>query len=169
MTTVYEIIDRLREARGLSTRKLAQLAKLPPTTVESMMTRQPKWIGVARLEAIAAVFQLEWTDLFEPHRENAVIGTTILKVSSQIPEGHLEDILHHAMEKMPHGFSFSFSFNGKDSQSPNLAYHERNEEPLFLQSATAVLKRLNTEGLMEAMRRLLDISSDPRYCKKDGE
>jgi len=73
MTTVYDIIDRIREEKNLSTRKLAQLAKIPPTTLESMMTRRPEWAIVSRLQAIARVFGLDWTDFYEPGREEYVL------------------------------------------------------------------------------------------------
>lgn len=160
MTTVYDIIDRIREEKNLSTRKLAQLAKIPPTTLESMMTRRPEWAIVSRLQAIARVFGLDWTDFYEPGREEYVIEDVPARVSCQIASEAVEDILKHALEKSGEGIAVAAY---KREPQP-----EATDEHLFRKSTAAILNRLNSEGLMEAMRHLLEIAADPRYCKKNN-
>ena len=60
MKTVYDVIDDLRQARGLSGRALAQLAGIQPTTYTSFMARRPPSIPKRHLEALGNVFGMEW-------------------------------------------------------------------------------------------------------------
>lgn len=159
MATVFDVIEILMGEKKLSVRRLAQMAKLPPTTLESALTRRSRWISVHKLKAIAAVFNLEWTDLFEPDREESITDPRNPKVSSLIRDEDMDAILSAALEKSGEGFSF---FNPKREQ-PVPA--QQTDEMAFLQTTTAILNRLNNDGLMEAMRRLLDIAADPRFCK----
>jgi len=161
--TVFDIIQKLLDEKGLSVRRLAQLAKMAPTTLGSIMTRKPKWVSTARLEAIARVFQLHWTDLFEPGREEYVTGEKLPKVSSYIKKEDEVDILARALEKSGEGFAFAFDFRVEPQQKQN------DDEALFRKSVNAILNRLNSDGLLEAMRRLLDLENNPAYRKEKTE
>ena len=161
MITVFDVIDKLREEKGLSVRRLAQVAKIAPTTLESIMTRKPQFVTTDRLAAIAKVFQLQWTDLFEPGREEYVTKTTPQKVPTQIKEEYADEIVAHALEKSGEGFGVPFDH-----------YVERpkknDDEVLFRKSVNAILNRLNSDGLLEAMRHLLMIEENPAYHKHEN-
>ena len=163
MVTVFDIIQKLLDEKGLSVRRLAQLAKMAPTTLESIMTRKPKWVSVARLESIARVFQLHWTDLFEPGREEYVTDTNPPKVSSYIKAEQAEEIVERALEKSGQGFAFAFDFRVEQQSK------EKDDEVLFRKSVNAILNRLNSDGLLEAMRHLLTIEENPVYRKENKE
>ena len=163
MVTVFDIIEKLLVEKGLSVRRLAQLAKMAPTTLESIMTRKPKWVSTARLETIAKVFQLHWTDLFEPGREEYVTDTNPPKVSAYIKKEEAEEIVDRALEKSGEGFAFAFDVHVEPQRKQN------DDEVLFRKSVNAILNRLNSDGLLEAMRRLLVIEEDPAYRKENKE
>ena len=111
-------------------------------------------------DGIARVFGLDWTDFYEPGREEYVIEDVPARVSCQIASEAVEDILKHALEKSGEGIAVAAY---KREPQP-----EATDEHLFRKSTAAILNRLNSEGLMEAMRHLLEIAADPRYCKKNN-
>lgn len=163
MVTVFDVIQKILDEKGLSVRRVAQMAQMAPTTLESMMTRKPKFVRTERLEAIASVLQLHWTDLFEPGREMFVTITNPPKVSTQIKTEQAEEIVERALGKSGEGFAFAFDFRVEPQQKQN------DEEVLFRKSVNAILNRLNSDGLLEAMRRLLVIEEDPAYRKENKE
>ena len=89
MSNVYEVIDELRERKHLSIRKLAILAQMPPTTLVSIMYRQPVALSKARLSMIAKALGVEWTDLVNEAASQA--GT--YKISTALTDEEKEHIL----------------------------------------------------------------------------
>lgn len=67
------------------------------------------------------------------------------------------------MEKSGEGFAFAFDVRVEPQQKQN------DDEALFRKSVNAILNRLNSDGLLEAMRRLLDLENDPAYRKEKTE
>ena len=106
---------------------------------------------------------MHWTDLFEPGREEYVTDTNPPKVSSYIKAEQAGEIVERALEKSGQGVAFAFDF--RVEQQPK----EKDDEVLFRKSVNAILNRLNSDGLLEAMRHLLTIEENPVYRKENKE
>ena len=156
MTTVFEIINELREAKGMSVRNLGAEAGIKPTTFESVMSRKPRSIDIERLGAIAGIFGLEWQDLFEEGREVHGKGTAKPKVDTYIKDEEKPYILRNAFEKagiqgyVPPYINVRATFN---------------ETERFREMLHALIERLNDNGVMEALSKLSDIERKAE-CRK---
>lgn len=156
MTTVFDIINELREAKHISIRNLGEAAGIKPTTFESMMARRPRSIDIKRLDHIARIFNLEWRDLFEYGREVHGADSEKPKVDTYIKDEEKPYILERAFEKagleMPTSAHFSM-------------WSTTNDADRFRDILHALVDRLNDEGVMEAILRLSEIERDPALRK----
>lgn len=159
--TVYDVIDWLREAHGLSIRKVAALASISPTTLTSMLDRRPAKVTFRTLDAIAQVFGLHWEDLYNYEDEHVPEVDATGKVPSFINAEDLKRIMSRLKDLSVSPVKATRSLN---TRRPERKTTSSSEE--FRRSIHFVLERLNNDGLMEAMRRILELEKEERYCIK---
>ena len=160
MTTVYDVIAELRDAKNWSTRRLAQEAGIPPTTLDSILSRKPQGLSIERLKQIAGAFGLEWLDLFEYGRENLVSGKDKDKVNSYIKEEELPYILEQAFMKA----GLDAPIRQFEKLEPTVTVEDN-----YRQILKAMIDHLNETGLQEAMFVLMPISRNSDYQQKNNK
>ena len=192
--TVFDVIDKLRTMRYLSQRKLASLANIHPTTFASMVSRCPKFIKRDTLAAIAKVFDLEWYDLIGLEKDSIPEDLLDARIPTALTRNQVATVMRRIGEKQP-GFSFEMYFaengegvmvththkifkadDGNDEinasvkpvlpiEAPSKETAETELSDQFKQSFMFVLDKLNSDGLLEAMRSVLAIAQDSKYSK----
>ena len=170
MSNVYEVIKGIRDGKKLSNRRLARLAALPVTTLESAFYRQPAKVSVVMLQQIARVFGMQWYELLRVRYDHDLIdlGNHMSRVPSFIEDNEAHAIIQLVLEQPINTVYEQALFNLPERQ--RLHEHPSSpEDQLFRRSIDALLAKLNNEGLMEAMRRVLDITLNPDYCLKGEE
>lgn len=105
MSSVYEVIDELRERKHLSVRKLAIIAGMPPSTLVSILDRRSVKLSKERLGAIANALGVEWTDLVN----EAASKARTYKVSMALTEEEKKCIVEKIMSPSPKNNSKSSS------------------------------------------------------------
>ena len=173
MENVYEIITRLREERKLSTRTLATIAHIPPTTLESAILRHPDTVSVRMLTKIGHAFGVEWHELLSTTADPGLItlGAKVPRVPSAVDPEEAEKIVEHILSiPMPPPVEDTVVVSDGQKATPSYRYGRTvSVEEHFCQSILVVLRKLNSDGLMEAMRRILDVASNPAYCNGKEE
>ena len=168
MTTVFDIINELREAKHMTIRGLGEAIGMKPATFESMMTRRPRSIDLERLKCIAALFNLEWQDLFEEGREVHGEGTNKPKVDTYIKHYEMPAIRERVFRKAEIDVPLPEYVLEQPVPTSALQKPAKLEADDFRQVVYALLERLNSEGVMEAMRRVIEIERDPKYQKQSN-
>lgn len=178
--TVYDVIEVLRLTGDMSGRKLATRAGVSTATLASLITRQPSTMSPFTLDKIARVFDLRWNELLN---RPATIADELLAQSRVPTRMSKEDIEAVGKRLNPDGvINFLHLVESVRSMPRAASSEDRSEERAraaskrvdsassgkaeFRNSIFFVLEKLNDDGLMEAMRRILDIANDPQYCKK---
>lgn len=172
MSNIYEVIDAIRLYRGYSMRELAYRADMPYTSLASLMKRRSNRISKDMLEALIKALEINWTDLvaFHPEFGEDTDEGRWFGATCSTDEVHqiLENVIGSGFER------FLAEAQNKDKQpgtwknrrQPAVAIDPRVQ---FKQSMNLMFDRLNDEGLLEAMRRILDVANEPRYCFKKDE
>ena len=172
MSNVYEVIDKLREASHWSWRGLAVLAKISPSTLATLIKRKPDKINVGTLTKLAGVFGVEWYELLTLNSNTSLRDMAPSeRVYVEVQDFEFQDIIDHALHHPGH-IRFSNGFGDPittPSPTPQYAPQPTSDEQLFRQTIGFILDKLNTTGLREAMRRLLDIAYDPQYTNQKEE
>ena len=152
--TIYEKIDKIRNDRGISRRKLAQLAGIPPSTLQSMMERQ-RGLTVETISKIAAVLEISPEELLSDTPLGAVWGELAAIETS---------------ERM--------KANGSTAYNP--LEHENFSEIQIPMNADPRLKRswnrlisafacLNLDGQEVAAERVEELAQIPKYQRQQDE
>ena len=174
--TVYDVIEVLRLGREMSSRKLANTAGVSTATLASLMARRPITMSASTLDKIAQFFNLRWNDLLN---KPATIADELLAQSRVSTHMHREDV-EALSERLSSDGIINFMHlvesvrsmpRAETSEERPRAASRRTDSASsgkaeFRNSIFFVLEKLNDDGLMEAMRRILDIANDPQYCKK---
>ena len=169
MSNIFEIIEAIMVHKGYSLRDMADKMDMPYTTVASIMTRRSSKISRHSVEAFAKALEVDFYDLMPREADKQAITTlngirypsdcseefmrsTLLHIIGDdyiqyIPENNQQRIKKVALRKA--------DLKGASSS---------DERILFKQSIDFVLNKLNDDGLMEAMRRVLEVAQDSRYC-----
>ena len=172
MYSIFEIIDELRDARGLSGRKLADKAGMKPATLTSIMTRRPKTIPGEYLFAIANALGVKWTDLLnrpeEPMRESALEVKYPTELTEDDRNAILTKLLGSSTKPDPvRGWGVARMNTPQEEPiiADNLeqAMHEQYKKAIFL-----MLNKLNTEGLFEVIGYVSSLAKDPAYSAKSN-
>ena len=166
MKTVYDVIDILQEASHWSMRKLAELSKIKPSTLATLMKRRSDKISVEILIKLAKVFGVEWYQLLTLNPDTHLrLAAPSERVYAEVQDYELDDIIEYALNHPGH-VRFSNGFG--DPVAPPSPHEFRftappdSDELLFRQSIEFFLGKMNPDGLKEAMRRILEIVNDPR-------
>lgn len=167
LNDLYDIIDAIRKKHRCSSRQLALLAKIPPTTLASMMSRRPATIDKDTLARIATVFSIKWYELL--NKPASFANTHDLEM--RIPTAMSPEDIQAVREKFIDGLHFAVRFSKPERQgsSKHSSSVPGHSEDNFKRGILFVLDKLNDEGLMEAMRRILDVANEPHFCMHKNE
>ena len=168
---LYDIIDVMRKKYRMSSRTLAMHAEIPVTTLASMMSRRPATIDKEALARIASVFGVAWYRLLNMTKDEAAKYEDELRISTKMTQEDVEQVYNHLVSPLAFGIRFrERGMCSSENHSTLNTVSQRNErEHGFRGSILFVLDKLNDDGLMEAMRRILDVANDPKYCKPKKE
>lgn len=167
--TVYDLIEVLRLKHDYSSRRLAIEANVSTATLASLMTRKPSTIAIDTLDKIARVFGARWYDLL--NKPNSIVDEYILE--KRVPVTMTADDIAEAGYKITEDHYFMehierihrLERRGAKAVAIEKNTVQTSEIDRFKNSLSFVLDKLNDDGLMEAMRRILDVANDPKYCK----
>ena len=174
MYKIYDLIESLRKWKGYSLREVAQKAAITYTTLASIMSRRSPTISKRTLTQIATVFEVEWYVLLNCKNESepVLIKTGRFsdepRIETYLSEMDAKQILHRIIgDEYMQYLTVLDELKKSTFQSKATGYEVQCDQTLrlqFKQSIDFVLNKLNDEGLMEAMRRVLDIAQDPKFC-----
>ena len=167
MSNVYEVIDALRRSKGYSFRELAGRTGISHTTLASILTRRVPKISASTLEAIAKAFEIGVNDLLPNRTPIQGAGKHVLRYWAELTEEEAEQVLTNLI-----GENYEQFLSDEKINVVNDRPYTNRAEPAtratmsrhFRQTINFVLNKLNDDGLMEAMRRVLDVAQDPQYC-----
>lgn len=170
---VYDLIEVTRHERKISSRQLAIDAKIAPTTLASLISRRPDTIKIDDLSKIAKVFEMTWCELLnkpESFAEKYALET-------RVPVSMTKEDIIAVSTKLGNKYSFDSGLYREDKIVSNpigaprrkraVDIPESNSE--FMRSIALLLGKLNDEGLILAMRQIIDIVSDPKYTKSSND
>lgn len=169
MDSVYDVIEALRRYNGYSLRDLAAKAGVSHTTISSLYSRHSTRMSIPLLAKIAQVFGVSWYELLgreamsfgdnTPAENEKPVPKVSTALTPEIIRKILERLIGEGYERYLYGDTIrrneSVLYDGGVSHT-NSMYMKR--------SIDIFLNKLNDEGLMEAMRHILDLAQDPRYC-----
>lgn len=170
--TVYDIIEVLRLKNNMSSRRLAIEANVSVATLASLINRQPPTIAIETLDKISNVFGVKWYELLNKPASYENEFVLEKRVSVYMTQ---DDILAVG-ERLTGDYSFMAhveKLHRLEEREQRATRIHKKEAPSptgkdeFKNSLFFVLNKLNEEGLMEAMRRILDVANDPKYCKNN--
>ena len=166
MSSIYEIIDAVRLYRGYSMRKLSLQTNIAYTSLVSLMKRRSNRISKDMLEKLIRALGIEWhtLEVFHPvfeegDEDRRWFGTTC---SLEETQRILKDVIGDDFER------FLSDAQNKEQQPGTWKNRKPQTIPVdhreqFKQSMNLMFDRLNDDGLLEAMRRIVEITLDPRY------
>ena len=170
---VYDLIEVTRHERKISSRQLAIDAKIAPTTLASLISRRPDTIKIDDLSKIAKVFEMTWCELLnkpESFAEKYALET-------RVPVSMTKEDIIAVSTKLGNKYSFDSGLYREDKIVSNpigaprrkraVDIPESNSE--FMRSIALLLGKLTDEGLILAMRQIIDIVSDPKYTKSSND
>ena len=168
--TVFELIEVLRLKKGMSSRQLALSANVSTATLASLMNRKPSTISIETLDRLAKVFDERWFSLLNKPESITDEYALEKRISVSMERSDIEEVgyrltkdnafMTHVdrLHQLDIREAQAFGFTKKEV----ITSHEKNG---FKSSIFFVLDKLNDDGLMEAMRRILDVANDPQYRK----
>ena len=145
---IYDIIDILREKNNLSIRKLALLAEIPPTTLVSVLSRKPKSISKNILINISNVLNVTWYELLNKTESFANQCALNKRIYVTLSEEDIRAIKQKFIQLSNHA-----------------GYHNVNTNESNNDSIMFVMKTLNEDGMLEVMKKIVEIASNPKYRK----
>ena len=170
---VYDLIEVTRHERKISSRQLAIDAKIAPTTLASLISRRPDTIKIDDLSKIAKVFEMTWCELLnkpESFAEKYALET-------RVPVSMTKEDIIAVSTKLGNKYSFDSGLYreakivsnpiGAPRRKRAVDIPESNSE--FMRSIALLLGKLNDEGLILAMRQIIDIVSDPKYTNSSND
>lgn len=170
MSNVFEIIDAIIAHKGCSLRELAIKADITYTTLASIMTRRSSRISKKIVTAIAEALEVDFYDLIP--RESDLQATKTDSDIVRYPTDCSEEFMKATLQRIIGADAILYIPENNLRRARNIAMQKTEHMPVcpnnarhqFKQSIDFVLNKLNDEGLMEAMRRVLDIAQDPKFC-----
>lgn len=167
--TIFDVIEALRKARGLSGRKLAELSGMKPTTFASMMTRKPAEIPKAYLQSLSAVLGVRWYDLLNVSSD-AYSGDTI-KVPTMLSPQEKEEVLLKVLgpgadPSAIYAEQIAAQGNQLNANPINFTNYDQAIHAQHKQAICLILDMLNFDGLREVMNYAMRLSNDPDYSAR---
>lgn len=171
MNTVYDIIQALCNWRGYTMKELARLADIPYTTFATMMKKRPAKISVNSLMRIAGVFEQSWNTLLgcEEYLIPTLIGAQ--NIYSARVSSYVEEVISLKVIKKITGKNLEdLKARHIDTKISVPAKHEnfsrirpRDIHSQFKLCIDIVSDKLNDDGIIEAMRYILELTQNPKY------
>ena len=146
---VYDLIEVTRHERKISSRQLAIDAKIAPTTLASLISRRPDTIKIDEKYALETRVPVSMT------KEDIIAVSTKLGNKYSFDSG-----LYREAKIVSNPI-------GAPRRKRAVDIPESNSE--FMRSIALLLGKLNDEGLILAMRQIIDIVSDPKYTKSSND
>ena len=167
--TIFDGIEALRKARGLSGRKLAELSGMKPTTFASMMTRKPLEIPKAYLQSLAAILGVRWYDLLNV-TSDAYPGNGV-KVPTMLSPQEKEEVLlkvlgPYADPSSVYAEQLAARGNPLNANPVNFSNYDQVIHAQHKQAICLILDMLNFDGLREVMNYAMRLSNDPDYSSR---
>lgn len=174
MNSVYDVIEVLRRSRNYTLKEVASRASISYTTLASMMSRRPEKIAKNTLAKIGWVFGLEWYKLlgreqeFAPlERENYGRNINGERISAMMDEKMVESVLRNILGEA-YEYVLSAVKSGWQYQIEPydnlMRIRPRNKRAQFMMCVDMVFDKLNDDGIVEAMRHMLELSQNPKFC-----
>ena len=167
MKTVYDVIERIRDGHKLTNRHWAMMATIAPTTMESAMQRRPEQIRQKILTRLAQVFGMPWYALMTSSDDEAQVQKC--KNPDFIPCNAIEDdeadrIVANFLALPTPEFERKPSFSTVSGHSLNTV----NPDEHLRQSILFMLRKLNSDGLIDVMGYALTAAKNPAYQRKEA-
>ena len=168
MNDIFDLIDALRDARGLSGRKLADRAGLKPTTFASIMSRRPPEIPKAYLEAIAAALGVRWYDLLNVSPDAYPDNGNKVKVPTALSDYDKEQAFFKVLGPKADPYAVYAEQADAAGAAVNegfitFANHDQIHYEQYKKAICILLDTLNANGLFETMNYVMRLSSDSRF------
>lgn len=172
MNSVYDVIEVLSAWRGFTMKEVALRAGLSYTTFASMMSRRPVKIAKKTLQSIGGVFDLEWYKLLGRENEFAPIERRSARnVNGERICTMMDEQTVHAVLKRIIGDNYTRvlykAATGKRALTERVetSTHSRikDRRGQFDACVDLVFNHLNDNGVIEAMRYLLELAQNPKY------
>ena len=166
MKTVYDIIERIRDEHKLTNRRWAMMATIAPTTLESAMQRKPEQIRKKILHRLAQVFGMPWYALMTSSDDETQVPKSKnpeFIICNTIEDDEAERIVAHFLALPTPKFEHKQSRHtvcGHSLETVNPDEHLR-------QSIIFMLRKLNSDGLMDVMGYALNATKNPAYNRKE--
>ena len=174
MNSVYDVIDILRTWRNFTMKELADRASISYTTLASIMKRRPEKIALNTLERIGWAFGLEWYKLLgreseyrpkEAYRGRNVNGERISATMDEpMIRSVLQNIIGEDYEKVIEWTEAGKKVLIRTSEDFE-RIKRRDLRGQFNMCVDLVFDNLSEAGVVEAMRYILELSQNPKYCK----
>ena len=169
MNSVYDVIEVLSVWRGLTMKEVALRAGLSYTTFASMMSRRPVKIAKRTLQSIGTVFGTEWYTLLGSDSELVPEFPPTTRYGMRNINGErvcamMDEKTVHAALKRIIGDNYTRvlykAATGKRAltERVGISTHSRIKDRRGL-----VFNHLNDNGVIEAMRYLLELAQNPKY------
>ena len=166
MTTVYDVIARIRDGHKLTNRHWAMMATLAPTTFESAMQRKPEQIRKKILHRLAQVFAMPWYALMTSSDDEMQVPRSKnpeFILCNAIDDDEADRIVAHFLALPTPKFERKQSFSTVSRDSLNTV----NPDEHLRQSILFMLRKLNSDGLMDVMGYALAATKNPAYQRKE--
>lgn len=176
MQKIFDIVQILCDWYGYTMKDFATRASIPYTTFVSMMSRRPDRISVTSLSRIAAAFDHEWYVLLGHNEESvpALLGGRDIH-SARVESTIDEETYVKVLEKIT-GKEYG-EVIGKDTvfcppahlMKAHLEKSRKNALHLQFKSCIDLVSdKLNDDGIIEAMRYILELTQNPKYNASAG-
>lgn len=166
MTNVYDIIARIRDGHKLTNRHWAMMATIAPTTMESAMQRKPEQIRKKILHRLAQVFGMPWYALMTSSDDESQVPRSKnpeFIICNAIEDDEADQIVAHFLALPTPKFERKQSFSTVSGHSLNTV----NPDEHLRQSILFMLRKLNSDGLMDVMGYALAATKNPAYQRKE--
>lgn len=168
MNDLYDIITALRQKHRMSLRMLALQSHIPPTTLASLMSRRPSTIDKSMLLNIALTFDVNWVDMLNKPESYATECALQDRIPVEMTQEDIEAVRKKLIDPLIAKISFKVPYEQRlQTCQRNFLYHSNKND--FERSFMFVLNKLNDDGLLEAMKRILEITEEPKFRKENKE
>ena len=170
MTNVHDIIIRILDGHNLSTRRMALMSGIPPTTLESALERKSDKIRKSMLSGIAQTFGMPWYALMTTASNPPPLmqgKNPHLIPCNQIDDEEAEKIIAHFLSLPTPELGHSNKGRYNSVTEVHAAARDISGDEHLRQSILFVLHKLNSDGLMEVMSQAITLTKDPAYAKKE--
>jgi transcriptional regulator with XRE-family HTH domain len=154
---IYDIIDVIRVKNHLSVRRLALLAGISPTTLASVLTRKPKSIDKDMLIGISNVFNITWYELINKTECFADQYALNKRINISLSEPDIDTIKQKFIQ-LPD----NVGYQNEKRVIPKVYNHKTTSTD----SVLLVMRTLNEDGILEVMKKIVEVASNPKYQQK---